>query len=248
MYLNDIYYPVNQYIGITFLDGRRQKMLAKTNAIAVLQTLQKNPAVPKLVKPKNDPFETLVITIISQNTADTNTARAFENLSKQFEITPQALSKAATNKIETCLHIGGLYKNKAKTIKNVSKIILEKFDGSLKPILSLPLEEARKTLIKLPGVGPKTADVVLLFSANQPTIPVDTHVNRVAKRLGLAPANGDYDAVRLSLQSLFDQKDYLEVHIQLIAHGRKYCKARQPHCHECPVNKYCSSNVGEKND
>jgi endonuclease-3 len=198
-------------------------------------------AVPKLVKPKNDPFETLIITIISQNTSDKNTERAFENLLKQFEITPQTLSKAETSKIEACLHIGGLYRSKAKTIKTISKIILEKFDGSLKPILSLPLEEARKTLTELPGIGPKTADVVLLFSANQSTIPIDTHVDRVAKRLGLAPVNGDYEAVRLSLQSLFNQKDYLDVHLLLIGHGREYCKARNPHCHECPANIYCPS-------
>ena len=88
-----------------------------------------------MVKPQTDPFKTLIVTIISQNTADTNTARAFENLSNQFEITPQTLSKAETSKIEACLHVGGLYKNKAKTIKNVSKIILEKFGGSLNPIL-----------------------------------------------------------------------------------------------------------------
>ena len=127
------------------------------------------------------------------------------------------------------------------------KLLLEKFGGSLEPILSLPLDEARKTLMELPGVGPKTADVVLLFSANQPTIPVDTHVNRVSKRLGLAPANGDYEAVRLSLQTLFEPKDYLDVHLLLIAHGRKYCKARQPHCLECPVNNYCpSKSLGDK--
>ena len=223
--------------------------MADSHAATIMQTLQDKVAVPKLVKPKNDPFETLVITIISQNTADRNTERAFENLSKQFEVTPQALSKAETSKIEACLHVGGLYKSKAKTIQAVSKIILEKFQGSLKPILSLPLEEARKTLMELPGVGPKTADVVLLFAANQPTIPVDTHVNRVSKRLGLAPANGGYEEVRLSLQSLFDPKDYLAVHLLLIAHGRKYCKARQPHCPECPVNAYCPSKaLGDKHD
>ncbi len=221
--------------------------MADTHAATILQILQDTAAVPKLVKPKNDPFETLVITIISQNTADRNTERAFANLSKQFEVTPQALSKAETSKIEACLHVGGLYKSKAKTIQTVSKIILEKFQGSLKPILSLPLEEARKTLMELPGVGPKTADVVLLFAANQPTIPVDTHVNRVSKRLGLAPANGDYEEVRLSLQSLFDPKDYLTVHLLLIAHGRKYCKARQPLCPQCPVNSYCQSSfLGDK--
>jgi endonuclease-3 len=211
------------------------------NARAILQTLKNSLATPKLVKPKSDPFETLIVTIISQNTADTNTERAFENLSKQFEITPQTLTTAETSKIEACLHVGGLYKNKAKTIKNVSKIVLEKFGGSLNPILSLPLSEARKALMELPGIGPKTADVVLLFSANQPTIPVDTHVNRVAKRLGFAPANGDYEEVRLSLQKLFEPKDYLSVHLLLIALGRKYCKAGRPHCSECPVKIYCSS-------
>jgi endonuclease-3 len=211
------------------------------NARAILQTLKNSLATPKLVKPKSDPFETLIVTIISQNTADTNTERAFENLSKQFEITPQTLTTAETSKIEACLHVGGLYKNKAKTIKNVSKIVLEKFGGSLNPILSLPLSEARKALMELPGIGPKTADVVLLFSANQPTIPVDTHVNRVAKRLGFAPANGDYEEVHLSLQKLFEPKDYLSVHLLLIALGRKYCKAGRPHCSECPVKIYCSS-------
>jgi len=106
----------------------------------------------------------------------------------------------------------------------------------------MPLEEARKKLMEMQGIGPKTADVVLLFSANKPTIPVDTHVNRVSKRLGLAPANGDYEDVRLSLQSLFNSEDYLYVHLLLIAHGRKYCKARRPLCQKCPVNAYCLSS------
>jgi endonuclease-3 len=199
------------------------------------------------VKTKQDPFQTLIVTIISQNTADTNTERAFENLSNSFEITPKALASAKTSQIESCLHIGGLYKSKAKTIQTISKIILENFNGSLATILALPLEEARKALMELPGVGPKTADVVLLFSANQPTIPVDTHVNRVSKRLGLAPAKGSYEEVRLSLQSLFEPKDYLAVHLLLIAHGRTYCKAIKPRCANCPVNAYCpSKSLGTK--
>jgi endonuclease III len=217
------------------------------DAKAILQTLKNNLALPKLVKPKSDSFVTLIITIISQNTADTSTERAFENLSKQFEITPQTLAKAKTSKIEACLHVGGLYRNKTKTIKNVSKIVLQRFSGSLKPILSLPLSEARKILMEMPGIGPKTADVVLLFSANQPTIPIDTHVKRVAKRLGFALSKGDYEETRLSLQKFFDEKDYLDVHLLLIALGRKYCKAGHPHCVECPVNNYCPSRcLGDK--
>ncbi len=188
------------------------------------------------------PFQTLVLTIISQNTADINTERAFENLSEKFEIKPKNLANAKASQIEECLRVGGLCKSKTKTIQATSKIVLEKFGGSLHPVLSLPIEEARKKLMEMKGVGPKTADVVLLFSANKPTIPVDTHVNRVSKRLRLAPPKGDYEDVRLSLQFIFDTEDYLSVHLLLINLGRKYCKARRPICQKCPVNTYCPSN------
>ena len=213
--------------------------MAETRAATVLQVLQQTLALPAWTKSKRDPFETLIVTILSQNTADRNTARAFENLSKQFEIAPEALANAETSQIEACIRSAGLYKGKAKTIKHVSQVLLKDFHGTLTPILKLPLDKARTVLTQFHGVGPKTADVVLLFSAKQPTIPVDTHVNRVAKRLGFAPANGDYETVRRNLQQLYKPSDYLAVHVLLIAHGRRYCKARHPLCTECPVNAYC---------
>ena len=215
--------------------------MTEKRAIEILRILRATFAMPEWTKEKLDPFETLVETIISQNTADRNTARAFECLSKLFEIKAEVLAEAETIEIEKCLKVAGLYKNKAKSIKQVSKIILEEFHGTLEPILSLPLEDARKTLLQFPGVGPKTADVVLLFAAKQPTIPVDTHVNRLAKRLGLAPENADYETVRNSLQSLWNKRDYLAVHLLLIAHGRKFCKARRPQCSVCPLNMHCPS-------
>jgi endonuclease-3 len=224
-------------------------MMDEKRAAAVVQILRRTFTMPKWTEAKRDSFETLIVTIISQNTADRNTARAFERLSKRFEIKPEVLAKAENSQIEESLKTAGLYRNKAKTIKQVSKIVLEKFHGSLQPILSLPLEEARKTLIQMRGIGPKTADVVLLFSAKQPTIPVDTHVNRVTKRLGFAPANGDYEAVRMALQSLYYPCDYLAAHVLLIAHGRRYCKARRPLCEQCPVNMHCPSRgLWDKND
>ena len=216
-------------------------------AATILQVLRQTFAMPEWTETKRDPFETLIVTIISQNTADINTARAFERLSNRFEIKPEVLANAETSHIEDALKTAGLYRNKSKTIKQVSRIILKEFHGSIQPILALPLEEARKTFIQMPGVGPKTADVVLLFSAKQPTIPVDTHVNRVSKRLGFAPASGDYEKVRKSLQSLYEQRDYLAVHVLLIAHGRRYCKALRPLCRQCPVNMYCPSR-GRWND
>jgi endonuclease-3 len=204
--------------------------------------LGQNLTLPSWTKQKRDPFETLVVTIISQNTADRNTNQAFKTLSNHFKIDPDVLATAQLKEIEAAIRAAGLYKSKARSIKQASKAILEKYGGSLQPILRQPMEEARKTLMRFRGVGPKTADVVLLFSASQPTVPVDTHVNRVAKRLGFAPEKGDYEVVRESLQALFDPVDYLAVHLLLIEHGRKTCKARVPLCKECPVNLLCPSN------
>jgi len=215
----------------------------------ILETLKKTYKMPKWIMSHDDPFKTLIVTIISQNTNDKNTFRAFENLSNSFKITPEALANIKTEQIELCLKVAGLYKNKARTIKQVSKIILDQYNGSLKPILSLPLEEARKTLLQFPGIGPKTADVLLLFSAEKPTIPVDTHVNRVSRRLTLVPASGNYETIRQSLQTLYKPGDYLAVHVLFIQHGRKFCKARKPICTQCPVNTLCpSSNPSDKSD
>ncbi len=212
--------------------------MGENRAAEILQRLKSALSMPQWPE-LSDPYETLVRTIISQNTSEQNTTRAFENLSKHFKIDPKVLSNAKISQIERCLHAGGLYRNKAKVIKQVSKVLMEKYHGSLKPILILPFAEARKTLLELPGIGPKTADVVLLFSAKKPTIPVDTHVDLVSKRLGFAPANGKYEDVRASLQGLYQAEDYFPVHVLLIEHGRKYCKARHPLCEKCPINMYC---------
>jgi endonuclease-3 len=215
--------------------------MIEARAMAILRTLRKTFAIPKWITSTEDPFRTLVVTMISQNTTDRNTARAFENLSNRFKITPEVLANAQTRQIEQCLKVAGLYRNKAKTIKNTSKIIWDQFHGDLKQILSLPLEEARKELMQLPGVGPKTADVVLLFSARKPTIPVDTHVYRVSKRLGMAAEKSGHETVRAALQTLYDPKDYLFVHVLLILQGRRYCRARNPLCKECPISSLCPS-------
>ena len=216
-------------------------MLVTAQTNEMLNILKQTVAVPNLVKIKSNPFETLIITIISQNTADKNTDTAYTRLKQHFQITPKNLSEAESTQLEDCIKPAGLYKNKTHTIQTASKIIQEKYNGSMDTILTLPLNEARKTLTDIPGVGPKTADVVLLFSAQKPTIPVDTHVNRVSKRIGIAPKTGDYETVRSSLQKLFDETDYLVAHQLLIGHGRQFCKAKKPLCNICPIINYCKT-------
>ena len=217
-------------------------ILTQPSARTILTTLEGMLDLPRLVKSGADPYQTLVVTIISQNTADTNTERAYKTLSEQFQIVPEVLAKTEIRQIEACIRVAGLYQGKAKTIQTVSQTLLEKFNGKLDSILTLPTQQARETLMAMPGVGPKTADVVLLFSAGKPTLPVDTHVNRVSKRLGLAPAHGGYEAVRQSLQTFFEPNDYRLAHLLFIAHGRKTCKAQKPLCPTCPLNIYCPSN------
>ncbi len=215
--------------------------MTKDTAKEILQILKRNFSIPRWTRSNRDAFRTLIITVLSQATADKNTVRAFENLSGRFSVTPQALAEASVEEIENAIRVGGLYRNKSRVIKAISRVILDQFNGSLDFIYSLPLEKARRILLNIPGVGPKTADVVLLFCAGRPTIPVDTHVNRVSKRLGLTPPKADYEGVRRALETLYSPEDYLPVHLLLISLGRKYCKARKPLCRLCPVNTLCPS-------
>ncbi len=209
-----------------------------TKAREILKRLEKNLPLPEFGGKNFSPFERLIATILSQNTTDKNAIRAFENLKRKMVIKPEILAKASEKEIASLIRIAGLHKQKARTIKSVSKRILEEFDGDLTPILSMEKEKAREVLISLPGIGRKTADVLLAFHGKHPTFPIDTHVRRVSLRLGLAKSR-DYEKMRKELESQFDEKDFLKAHMLLIALGRTYCKARKPLCEECFLNDLC---------
>jgi len=214
----------------------------KDRATCILHELQNTFSLPKWTASSKKPFRTLIRTVLSQATADKNTNRAFRRLSEKFSITPKALAKADIEEVREAIKVAGLFRNKSRVIKNLSHTILEQFDGSLEFIYSLPLEEARSKLISFPGIGTKTADIVLLFCAERPVIPIDTHVKRVSERLGLTPQNSNYEEIRGALQSLYQPQDYLPVHLLLISLGRTYCKARKPLCKPCPVTTLCPSS------
>ena len=207
----------------------------------ILRILKNNFEAPEPWGIAGDPFKVLVRTIISQSTAEANTRRAYLNLSRKTSINPTSLVEAEETEIEDALRVAGLYRNKSRNLKKVAELVLEKFNGSLSFIFTSPMEESRAELMSLPGVGPKTADIVLLFSAGKPTLPVDTHVNRVSKRLKLVPQNGGYETVRETLHKLYPSKEYFDVHMLFIALGRKYCKALKPLHSACPVRELCPS-------
>lgn len=217
-------------------------IVQRERARKILRILRSSFSIPDLSDLVKDPFKVLVRTVISQSTSERNTQRAFENLSSKMPITPKSLAEADIKCIEEALKVAGLYRNKSVVLKELSKIIVEKFSGSLDFIYSSPLNEARDKLLSLPGVGPKTADIVLLFCAGKPVLPVDTHVQRVSKRLGFVPKNEEkYDSIRAKIEELYSPEDYFDVHMLFIALGRKFCKSLKPNCVQCVVNNLCPS-------
>ena len=208
-------------------------------AALILKRLKESFPTPKIEGRPRSPFQTLILTILSQNTNDKNSRQAFQNLSRSFPITPKSLASADEEDIRRAIRVAGLYRNKSKTIKHLAEVVLNKFNGDLTPVLKMPLDQAREILLSLPGIGPKTADVFLLFCGNKPTIPVDTHVFRVSKRLELSPKDADYEGVRRSLQEVYPPNEYLALHLLLISLGRTFCKSRKPMCESCPLLDLC---------
>jgi endonuclease-3 len=221
-------------------------MREKERAQKILQILSKEFGIPRISSSRSDPFQALVKTVLSQATNDRNRDRAYASLTKKYKIDPEALANADVKELEKAIRVGGLYRNKARKIKQLSKTVRSKFHGSLGFIFSEPLEKSRELLMSIPGVGPKTADVVLLFVAKKPTVPVDTHVNRVSRRLGLAPLKASYEGIHRSLESLYQPRDYLAIHLLLISLGRRFCRARNPIHKLCPVNALCPTAKKER--
>jgi len=207
----------------------------------ILEILRSEFSALQVSHVKRDPFETLIRAILSQSTTSINTERAFKRLAERFEVSPSKLANVSVTEIESAIKIAGLQRNKARVIKAVSSEILKRFGGNLDFVYTAELSEAREKLMSLPGVGPKTCDVVLLFSAGRPVIPVDTHVKRVSERLKIAEEKSGYEELRNALESLFKAKDYLAVHLAFIALGRKYCRARKPRCLLCPIREFCAT-------
>lgn len=181
----------------------------------------------------------LVVTILSQNCTDIAAVRAYRRLERRVGVTPRLLARAQSREIASAIHVAGLHRQKAKALRQLALVVSRKYEGDLAQILDEPLDRAREALQQLPKVGPKTTDV-LLSVWGKPTISVDTHVGRVAKRLGLTSSSSKNDRVRSDLMRLFKNTDYPRVPILLMAHGRRYCKARRPLCPTCPIERSCS--------
>ena len=193
----------------------------------------------------SDPVETLILTILSQNTNDANRDRAYASLLETFG-SLDAVRQQPLDAVATAIRVGGLHRQKAQTILHALDRIMENRDTlDLSFLGDLPMDEARAWLLRLPGVGEKTAGIVLLFSFGQPFFPVDTHIRRIATRLGLL---GDRDDPHKRLNRLLppDASLMRRLHLHLIDHGRSVCKARTPQCSSCTLAVGCAYGIANQ--
>jgi len=198
---------------------------------------------PRKWQSGRDPIDVLIGTILSQNTSDANSGRAFASLKASFD-SWEAVASAPAEHIARVIKSGGLSQIKAVRIKQVLEQI-EKEQGriSLDPLKTMNMAEAEDYLMRLPGVGHKTASCVLLFSLGKPSLPVDTHVFRVAKRLGLIDSRASVEKAHSLLQEQIPHSKVYQFHIHMIEHGRQICHARQPRCNRCILRSICPSSL-----
>lgn len=190
--------------------------------------------------PRYDPVSELVYTILSQNTSDKNSQPAFQQLRKAFPKWEDIL-EAAELEIGEAIRSGGLWQVKAPRIKQILQQIWQ-LRGALELdfLKDMPLGVARDWLMTLPGVGPKTAACVLLFSMGMPALPVDTHVHRVSWRLGLIDKSVSREKSHEVLEGMVAEKDIYRFHVLFVQHGRQTCKAQRPRCPDCVVREVCA--------
>jgi endonuclease-3 len=186
-------------------------------------------------------FELLIETVLSQRTRDENSEKAAEQL---FAIarTPKQILRLPMKKLQNLIKISGPYKQKTKRIKQISKIILEKYSGKV--------PNNREELMKLPGVGPKTANIVLMYGFNIPAIAVDTHVFKVSKRIGLADRKDDVEEIRKKLEKIFPRDKWYLINLGFVSFGKEICKPINPLCikdsKNCPFSGFCKAYKTKK--
>jgi endonuclease III len=190
-------------------------------------------------RPHFQPMEELVLTFLSQNTSDVNSGRAFDALRTRYPAWREVMD-APTAELADTIRSGGLAQQKAPRIQNaLRRILRERGEFSIDFLADLPTDEAARWLTSFDGIGHKTASIVLLFCFNKAAFPVDTHVGRVSRRLGLAGAQETEAKIKAIWESLAPAEWYYPLHLNLIRHGRQVCRARAPACPACVLNDIC---------
>lgn len=204
----------------------------------ITQNLEATYGIPRNTRP-DDPLDELILTILSQSTSDTNSRRAFQSLKSRFADW-EAVRRARPATIAAAIKSGGLANVKSVVIKNVlNEIKLRRGELDLSFLRTVSIAEAKTFLTSLKGIGPKTANCVLLFACGRPVFPMDTHIFRITRRLGLVPPGGSDEQAHELMEGLVPANKHYSLHVNLIRHGRQICRPQNPACERCPLIEYC---------
>ena len=205
----------------------------------ITQNLEATYGVPRNDSPE-DPLDELIATILSQSTTNINSHRAFASLKARFPDWEQ-VRRARPASIASAIKSGGLANVKSVVIKNIlNEISAQRGNLDLSFLKTGPLEEARSFLLSLKGVGPKTAACVLLFSCNRPVFPMDTHIFRILRRMGILPEKISDELAHQMIEKLIPAQKSYSLHINLITHGRRVCHPKTPKCEQCSLIEHCN--------
>lgn len=208
--------------------------------VSVYQVLRKSYG-PQHWWPAKTPFEVIIGAILTQNTAWENVSLAIGNLRKQKLLSFQKISKATTASIARAIRPAGYFRIKTKYLQNFLKFSKQETGGSIQKLLQLPLSVLREKLLRVKGIGPETADSILLYAAKKPIFVVDTYTRRIFTRLGFLSSNTSSYA---DIQKLFmkmlpaNERLFNEYHALIVEHAKRFCR-KKPDCRECPLGFRC---------
>jgi endonuclease-3 len=214
----------------------KNERIIRNKLRAVDRLLEKEYGAPK--HKRMDPLDELILTILSQNTNDRNRDKAYEAMREAFPTWPDVMN-APRVKLEKVLKPGGLAKTKSRRIQKILRSIARRGSLSLNYLRRLPTEEVERELESFEGVGPKTVRCVLLFSLGREAFPIDTHIFRVLGRLGVIPSGMTVAKAHDYVPQFVPEGRSYVLHLNIIAHGRTVCRARNPACHSCVVRRHC---------
>lgn len=177
-----------------------------------------------------DPFRTLIGCVLSPRTRDENSRRAARTLFEAAE-SPSDILRMDPEELKRRIRCSGFYNQKARSLRSICQTLVEEFEGTV--------PRDRDSLMGLPGVGPKTADIVLSHAFGRPAIAVDVHVATVARRLGLVDTEADPEQVKVTLEGLVTPEKYRFVDDAFVRHGKEFCRSRNPKCDECFIRGHC---------